>query len=190
MKNWNNIGAVVLYSKDNRNGRWFNCLEDAVRTLRRNYWDQIDPIDVCNVKGYISFSSYTWSTGRVSTYVYGDQYLIKDDLGLVIPYWKIREVYDNLPALVYRHWRFRGPYKFRDGPVPGSGGWRGGCRGAKKLWQAVKSDYFDKHDEELSEYKFKRRNYNDRFKEFRNWDRNHSDWRDRNWKSFRKTRWK
>lgn len=188
MKNWNNIGAVVVYEYGKSNPKWYASLKDAMIDLERgysSYWEKRPLLDRINKRGWVG--SDFWDCG--------DRYLIKDDLGLVVPHWKITEVYNNLSyddINAWRHWAYppKG-YKFRCGPVPGRGYyWRGGSRAAKNLWQAVKADHIDKHDEELKEYRFKRRDYHDRFMEFIDWDCNKSDWRDRNWKRHRNHQWK
>ena len=132
-------------------------------------------------------------SGRVSWSVYGDDYLIKDDLGLVIPRWKIVDVYDNLPTPVYRNWRHRGPYKFRDGPVPGIRCWKPSGRnnrnGSPKFFQEMKAIVHCEDDEDIRYYKIKVRPQTEKFSNFRDWETPHYQ-EEKNWKSFRKTRWK
>ncbi len=188
MKNWNKIGAVVVYS-NSPNPKCYASLKDAIVSLNRgysHYWERVPFIDQINKRGWMTHGDFYIEIG--------DRYLIRDDLGLLIPHWRIKYEYENLSDQELNDWRYwyrnKKNYKFRDGPVPGRGGWRGGSRAAKKLWQAVKADHYDNHDEDLKEYKFKRRNYDHRFAEFIDWDCYHGDWGIRNWKKYRKTQWK
>lgn len=189
MKNWNNIGCVSVEKRDSGEIKHYDSLIDALYSLR------IRDIDEVNEKGFIR--RYWMQLGSRSYWsCYGDYYLIRDEIGLVIPRWKVVEVFNEIPRDKYgwpiNHAWYRryADFKFRDGPVPGVRCWHSGSRAPKKLWQAVKEDHYDRHDEELKEYKFKRRDYHDRFWAFKDWDCYHDDWRNRNWKRHRKHQWK
>lgn len=186
MKNWNNIGAVIVYS-DGPNPKWYPSLKDALISLNmgyRIYWEKVPLVDKINKYGRLGEG---WL-------IAGDRYLIKDDLGLIIPHWKIVDTFNNISCddlEGWRNWyRRHRPFKFRNGPVPNIRCWHAGSRAPRKLWQAFRVDHIDKNDEDLKEYKFKRKNHVERFARFRDWDDDHFDWRDRNWKRHRKHQWK
>lgn len=192
MKNWNNIGRVSVEKRDTGSIKHYDSLVEALHVIG------LRSIDGVNEEGFIRRH---WMMLGPSSYwsCTGDYFLIRDELGLVIPRWKVVEVFNEIPRDKYgwpiRHrlYRHYANFKFRDGPVPGRGGYRGGSRGAKKLWQLLKADHNDKHDEELKEYKFKRRDYGDKFSDFVCWDRydgDHGDYGQRNWKNYRKHQWK
>jgi hypothetical protein len=190
MKNWNDIGAVIVYRYSNPNPKWYASLKDAMLDIDRGfrrYWEKTPLLDQINVRG--------WLRGKEGDghWFVGDNYLIKDDLGLVIPHWKIVEVYKNLSYDDFNFWKFwynhKKSYKFRDGSVPGIRCWKPGGRRPQRLWQALKNSHYDEHDENLKEFKFKRRDYGDRFADFVDWERYHQK-DQKNWKKFRKTQWK
>lgn len=186
MNNWNEIGAVVVRTYGSLNPKWYASLNDAMIAIARSYssyWEKIPLLEQINYRGGMMGDGWLIS---------GDRYVIRDDLGLLIPHWKIVDAYNSLSNDERdRHWyRREKNYKFRNGPVPGIRCYHTGWRKPKKLWQAVKADHYDKHDEELKEYRFKRRDYHDRFMEFIDWDCDKDDWRNRNWKRHRKNQWK
>lgn len=185
MKNWNDIRGVVVYTYGKPNGNYFCSLKDAIIALYRGYYSY------WNSRSFISQINNTGLLG--GEYTYGrptDTWHIYDELDLLIPHWKIVEVYNNCSDEELGCWWARKKkFKFRDGPVQGVWHRRGGYHGKGYVWQALKADYFDRFDEELKEYKFKRRHYKDRFNDFVCWERD-SNYGERSWKEYRKTRWK
>lgn len=188
MKNWNNIGTVSVEMRDTGSINYYDSLIEALYAIR------VRGVDDVNEKGFIR--RHWMMLGSASYWsCTGDCYLIRDELGLVIPHWKVVEVFNEIPRDKYgwpinhRFYRRYANFKFRDGPVPGRGGYRGGSRSPQRLWQLIKRDDFDKTDEEMKEYKFKRRDYGDKFADFESWDR-YREYHNRNWKRYRKTQWK
>lgn len=159
-KNWKHVGQVTV--TDQRGTVYtFDSLEIAVgyfprrdiESLTGKFYAPINPV-------YIGFFAK-------------DPYEFRDELGLVIPTWKIKEVLRTVPprAPRWRSW-IRDNYEFRSGPVPLTGGKRWG------RWY--------RHPRTFQEIREGTR----RSKKLpTSWDDIHRD-RDRCWKSNRKTQWK
>lgn len=122
----------------------------------------------------------------------GDQYQFVDDLDLVIPNWKVREAYYNLPverrARKRPRWiRYYG-YKFRDGPVPNCGSKRKHSGYYRKIrtTNEIRSNCAVEADNDDCEIQIKvRRNHLPTM-----WDDPMFSCRGDGWKNYRKTQYK
>ena len=183
-KDWNNIGEVdVIYRNGER--RFFYDLEDAVEYVG---WRIISHLK----KGFIA---YFYSHEYMDSWVESDAVEFRDELGLLIPLWKVREVAMNLglPNKV-RPWRYFDDhvYKFRDGPVKGTGKRRGyHClRHMRTLQEARENDFLD-YDEEMKEFGITVRGCRTRPNLPQAWDDvTRSDYYDRSWKKSRRHKWR
>lgn len=140
--------------------------------------------------GYPIYGRFDW--------IGGDPVLFFDEMGLLIPVWKIRERAMALRLHYYpKHWFGRwslgdkGKYTFRDGPVPGIWNRRGGKhRGShQRLPLYRENSFLFDFDEEAAEYKIKPRKGRDEYLLW--WDGGDYKREDRrNWKKYRTHQWR
>lgn len=130
-KYWGNIVAASVSTHTGKVD-YYSSLEDAIYA----YWRFIPDLKY----GHLGYASHRYTGSPYYMYYTppcfgGDVIIFKDELGLVIPVWKIKEVYHSLPPYqpVIRHkyrrwfWYFYDHDRdFRNGPVPGIRCWRGG----------------------------------------------------------------
>lgn len=103
-KSWKTVGKVEVQTRRG-DRKSFDNLEDAVIA----FWDKVPE---CK-HGWIVVQPSTWQFEGCYS---GDPVLFKDEDGLVVPPWKLREVYNRLPEPVYPHHRAK-DFVFRRGPV-------------------------------------------------------------------------
>jgi hypothetical protein len=168
------------------NGRiWtFDSLEDAVVKMNREF-------PIANLK----YGSLRWYS---KTYDFhfgcGDYVVYRDEIG-IIPVWRIKEAFYNLPLEVreptYWYWRWRKahakPEHFRKYPVPHTGSRRYGHDRRIRTLNELKAECAFELDEDVVDYKIKRRaRYipDDREDYVTYVPRCH------NWKKFRRHQWK
>ena len=119
------------------------------------------------------------------------RYLLLDENGLIIPMWKIEELYRQYPV-PFRPYRRQAPYRYRYDPVPGiRGRWRCGSWYKRPgTLQEMREAVALEHDEDAREYHIKPRRSRPNIPNSY-WDMQRGDVRNRrNWKSVRKTQWK
>lgn len=119
------------------------------------------------------------------------RYLLLDENELIIPMWKIEELYIQYPV-PFRSWRRKVPYKFRCDPVPGiRGRWScGSWYKRPRTLQEMRAAVALEHDEDTREYHIKPRRSRPNVPNSY-WDMQRSDVRNcKSWKSVRKTQWK
>lgn len=115
MKNWTNIGLVILVDRLTKKGTTFDSLEQLMAGAGSNL---IYNIGENTGVTKTTEEYYSWPEKR---------YYILDCNGLVIPFWKISEVYNNIPpredpyCLGFRLYQNTGTYQYRYGAVPGTG---------------------------------------------------------------------
>lgn len=130
----------------------------------------------------------------------GDNVVFYDECGLIIPVWKVKETFYNIPAIVRDppYWmRYTGRYPwrkihikpehFRCQPVPNTGKRNWGGYRKIRTSQEIRENKFFSYDIETKEYRFKIRRLglpDDREDIYR------SDGRNKNWKRHRRHQWK
>lgn len=171
------------------NGRaWtYIALEDAVINANRSF--PIDRLKYGFLRHWLTSDRHDgWGFGA------GDEVCFYDETGLLIPVWKVKETYYNLPEIVrnpprrYRWWKDHvKPEHFRRFPVPGSGGCRrsGHYRHIRTL-QETRANWFD---EDIKEFNIKPRKSRTNLPNARD-DIYRSDGRIKNWKKHRDHQWK
>ncbi len=130
-KDWSRIGPVTVH---NITG-WvkpFTCLDDAVRAIGRGNIDRLKygRLGLCadpfwgyrhNKQDDAPQRDCSWIAACK-----GDAYVVRDELGLIVPVWRIKQAAEDLldPAGFWRR-RYQ-PHVFREGPVPNTRCHRGG----------------------------------------------------------------
>lgn len=191
-KNWNNIGCVTVKHWDGKTES-FDCIEHAVFAYRRR---------ISSLK-YDHLKTYSEILERNFCLTAGDDFVFLDELGLIIPVWKIKEVYKNLPNdwfIIHTRWLFRDPRHrnggdfYRNSPVPCiRKGWsrRYSTYRYPKTLNETKQNcgFVNEYKELVNELKIKIRKRCTKLPT--SWDDDmRSDWRDKSWKRFRKHQWK
>lgn len=132
MKDWTKIGQVTVQST-NGNDCHFETLDDAVRYVGGK---NIEGLSYGHLGQFHSIYIQDHVNRRIGLPTkggwlsFGDSFVFIDvDSGMIIPVWKVKETYSNLPNIHYygyyhRNARFRkGGYihekHFRNGPVHG-----------------------------------------------------------------------
>lgn len=202
---WSKIGAVTV-KRYNGIMKTYGSLSEAFRhrNLRLGY-------SKANIYGHFQNVGWNSFTREYYRYGIGDEYIIRDEYGLVIPRWRIvEEAVKTTPWLFSTmrvSYRFgvkgyepHGPY-WRNGPVferklrkPGKHHGYGKCKARKhygrrreRSQQERSIAYLMLVDEEMLEYGIKVRG--NRGLERMDWDRRRRD-KPANWKRYRKTQYK
>lgn len=180
MKNWKNTGPLYVKDYSKVVHYTYSNFEDFANNCPvklDNFTDRFDRLYVNEVRG------------RFRSVLINRNYILVDDLGLVVPLWKIEEVYNQY---LYIEWRRRQkPFVLRNGPVEGIGHshWHKGSYYRRvKTFQEHRSD-FTTEDEDFYGVKVRcKRNS----KNLPNaWDDIPRHCCDRkNWKYYRKHQWK
>lgn len=123
-----------------------------------------------------------------------DAFIIRDQNGYVIHKDIVKAVADNHapPNHWQRAWDRRKKYVFRRGPVEGIGiRRRGSCRRGLKVAQEIRENEFLQYDEDCIEHNIKERVKRNKQYMPQWWDDAYkANYRNNNWKEFRKTQWK
>lgn len=191
MKNWKHIDEVTVIDF-NRNKKKYPSLKAAVLDSREYV--------IKNLKhGRLGYASIWWTTSHNNSsrfydgqrghynwktsesYDYwcgGDPVIFVDELGMIIPPWKVQEVYNNLENVITNKWRVWGR----------RGRFSNYYRYPKTLQEIRENIYFE--EDEYTKH------YNIKFRRRRSYiptawdDRARKDIRDRSWKKHRKHQWK
>lgn len=147
MKNWNNVGPVTVVTNYGNIKYVVDNLFDAVCN--------IGPYEInrVNNSGIVCTTKFWLIYGRT------DLYVIYDELGLLIPRWKILEVWNSVERNSYG-WPIRKNEKnwnFRDGPVPYMGK-RIRRKSKMKIFKNMKQNYhLDELDDDADFHNIKSR---------------------------------
>src|ERR1043166_3327006 len=120
-RNWSQIGSVTVRDY-NGNIEWFYSLKSAL------IW--VGERNVAALKyGWMRRWEGLWN-GQVTYNVDGDHYEFRDECGLLIPLWRIKQEAEWITQREwhprYYRWWSRKRFVFRQGPVEGIRCWRGG----------------------------------------------------------------
>jgi hypothetical protein len=191
-KDWRNIGAVTACDWTNRRHQ-FNSLEEAVRHFDRYIPDL--------KKGHLGFEQLDRYYRRI--FIGGDSHVFYDELGLLIPVWKVQEAYRNLPWATknrWSHWyysRFASydPDKhYRNGTVPGTRRrrWHRGSSSPRLRTQPEirENDFVNNYDEDCAELHIKSRGRRARRIIPNQWDDKCRSRRGNGWKEYRNNQWR
>lgn len=192
-KNWKNIGSVTRKRYD---GSFviFPSLKDAVIGL---YATQINDLNYGHLRGFVPWQDRMVLIGK------GDEFIFLAD-GVVIPVWKVKEAFYNIPLSEYAEKRYSGcsprfrrlwglvDFKFRDGPVSGIRNYRRNHNrnaNVQTTQEIRENDFLDHFDEDAREYGVKSRPNRGHLPTA--WDdRPNGSYFQTNWKHFRKHQWK
>lgn len=190
---WDNLGEITVKTWDFQ-VKTYPSLEEAVRSLYFNkYW----AYDNDTLKyGYLRYCSKNADYRHLGIISSGDTKIFLTCEGVIIPPWKVMEVYNNLPYVEpYRaSWARRPMFKFRDGPVHGIRCWRGG--GSYHRRPGTHSErrdtaFHEAYDEDCLEYEVKIRGRRRHKSLPTSWDDlSKSDWKAKSWKNYRSHQWK
>lgn len=191
---WDNLGAITVKTFD-FNVKVYPSIEEAVRCLYYGYHAYHN--DVIKY-GYLRHCFKNPDYRLVGApYATGDTKIFLTCEGVVIPPWKVMEVYNNLPYVKpYRaSWARRSKFKFRDGPVPGIRCWKASGRGYHRhvFTQAERREtaFHEHYDEDCAEYGVKIRGKRHHMSIPNSWDDlSYSDYRKKSWKNYRSHQWK
>jgi hypothetical protein len=171
----------------------FDTLEHAVLGINYAF-----PIHKLN-RGFLNYRT-TLLTGRQMSWGNGDDVIFFDEYGLLIPVWKVKETYANIPYKVRNppyggRW---GWYKrhvkaehYRRLPVPhvGKRYWRGDRH--MRTLQEIRENDFLAYDEDAIEFGVKCRPNRNRGYLRTYWDDvQHSNYGMKSWKKHRANQWK
>lgn len=190
---WDNLGEITVKTYDGKQ-EVFPDLESAVESLYFSSYYRADVVQYGYLKYYSNRPEWReWYGGP------GDTKAFFTSEGLMIPVWKVMEVWRTQPHTSRRdnrwYYRRRNKFKFRDGSVEGIRCWKPGrYRGYRHIQthqEIRENDFLDNYDEDAIEYKVKARGRRRRHNLPTPWDdiRCHSYGR-KNWKHFRKHQWK
>lgn len=185
MQNWNDIGTVTVRDCQGR-VHTYATLADAVRAIGPSY--PYSPRRV-NRRGWITNPEW-FSLGG-----YGDTHLVYDELGLLIPAWKIDEAFRFNPPKPRRYHGRRsrkfaselyGPEgkHFRKGAVEGIHNrcWRG-FNHYSTTPEARENNFINDYDEDAADYGIKvRANRSSQLPNPWDWERHYRD--DKSWKEY------
>jgi hypothetical protein len=187
---WDNLGEITVKTWDFQVKTYPN-IEAAVRSVQFGsyYWN--DTIKY----GYLRYCSSNPEYRHIGHI--GDSKIFLTCEGVIIPPWKIWEVYNNLPYVEpYRaSWARRSKFKFRDGPVPGIRCWKASGRGYHRhvFTQAERREtaFHEHYDEDCIEHQVKIRGKRRHMSIPNSWDDlSYSDYRKKSWKNYRSHQWK
>lgn len=190
-KNWTLSGAVTVYACNGAVAK-FDSIVDAVRYLKHNVADLND-----KQLGYLWMTEYEKRDAAWREYLNSMQYalycsmptwtsrytkfVVCDELGLRIPAWKIKEVYNNLPNFVEKNRRIYG-YRRRNGRH---------YRSPKTMQEMRNSYRADMDEEELVEFGYEKDLSYRRKTLPTMWDDLYTHGcRSKNWKRYRRTQYK
>lgn len=183
-------------------------------------WSKVQKLYVKNRFGeiiaeYNSWKDFGWHN-RVDTNIFVDRPLkistietplgydiverfnVIDEMGLVVPIWKLEEAAELYPSRFDSRryfWKPKyDPETFRRGPVPGIRNWKASSRGfGRKIGtfpERRDNSYVD-YDEDCVEYRIKVRGKRKGHILPSNWDDiPYSDWDAKSWKNHRKTQYR
>ena len=189
MRDWSIRGPVSLRDYSTGQTTDFSSAEEFVRSRLGRA--------VCGSIGDTSVLSKTGDTEDRFGFLLTYRYLLFDECGLIIPMWKVEELYRQYPREVWIpvRWRSGGRrvrYEYRRDPVPyTSCGWAGGHwykhpRTMNEMRAAVALD----SDDDAREYHIKPRRSRPNIPNAY-WDMQRSDVRNRkSWKAHRKHQWR
>jgi hypothetical protein len=186
---WDNLGEITVKTWDFKVKTYPN-IEAAARDLYFGYyqWSR-DDIKV----GYLRYCSKNPEFRHIGLTSTGDTKIFLTNEGVVIPPWKVMEVYKNLPWKEQKSWRY-GNYKFREGSVPGIRCWRGGrgyYRRPGTFGERRETAFHEQYDEDCLEYEVKIRGRRRHKSLPTSWDDiGLSDWKKKSWKNYRSHQWK
>lgn len=189
-KLWRNLGAVSVCDWTHRRYQ-FNSLDEAAR-----YFDRYIP---ALRKGHLGTEHYEDRPYR-RVFVGGDSHVFYDELGLLIPLWKVQEAHRNLPWVSgpnYRYSRFVGydpDKRYRNGPVPGTRHrrWHRGTGSPRLHTQSDirENDFVNNFDEDCAEFHIKTRGSRSRRGLPNQWDDPMRSRRGNGWKEHRHNQWR
>ena len=187
MRDWSIRGPVSLRDYSTGQTTNFSSAEEFVKSrLGRAVRGSIGDTSVLNKTGD--------TEGKFGFFLYNYRYLLFDECGLIIPMWKVEELYAQYPEpFRFPVWRRRsGRYRYRRDPVPGTScGWAGGHwykhpQTMNEMRAAVALD----SDEDAREYHIKPRRSRPNIPSAY-WDMQRADVRERkSWKKHRKHQWR
>jgi hypothetical protein len=190
-KNWSHIGEVTLRHRDGR--RWkYPSLKAAIQDNTRGWqkWgDRAEVYVFCTVDGVVTKT-------RIES---GDTYTVVDEIGMIIPVWRIAEEGSKLGLSRNRiciRW-YRRPYAagyrserhFRRGPVPGTRRWSFRKGHGPRTTQEIRENEALDYDEDAL-------NYGIRVRDGRRYPNIPDSWdeyegrRENGWKAHRRTQWR
>ena len=183
MRNWSIRGSVTLRDYVKKQDTTFVSAE-AFITSRLGQ----------NIRGGFADATVLNNVGNPDQHWFGVlyRYLLLDDSGLIIPVWKIEELYRQYPVEFRGYWSRKQNYRFRYDPVPGiRGRWScGSWYKRPKTRQEMRAAVALERDEDAREYHIKARRSRPNIPNSY-WDMQRGDVRNRrNWKSTRKNQWK
>ena len=187
---WDNLGEITIKTWDLQ-VKTYHSLDEAVRTLYYGYYEY--GRDVIKY-GYLRYISNN-PEARLNALTAGDTKIFLTCEGVIIPPWKIMEVYNNLPYVAPYRYRSGGRFTFRHGPVEGIRCWRASGRGYHRrvFSQAERREtaFHERYDEDCLEYEVRIRGKR-RHKNIPTlWDDlSLSDYRKKSWKNYRSHQWK
>ncbi len=187
---WDNLGEITVKTFD-FNVKVYPSIEEAVRCLYYGYHAYHN--DVIKY-GYLRHCFKNPDYRLVGPpYATGDTKIFLTCEGVIIPPWKVLEVYNNLPWKEQKSWRY-GSYKFREGSVPGIRCWRGGrgyYRRPGTFGERRETAFHEQYDEDCIEYEVKIRGRRRHKSLPTSWDDiGLSDWKKKSWKNYRSHQWK
>ena len=183
---------IYLIHRDGR--RWeFKNLEEAGTELSR--WGFLGEYRQHPLIGEHFRAGSIWSEEIFEYVDVSYDYMVRDEFGEIIT---IDDLKNARTKRVYKYQARRinvieyTNKHFRNGPIPGIGGFRGGpwCKNARTV-QELREAVGLKYDEDVLEYDIKIRPNRNASNLPREWDGRHrSDWNTKNWKKHRKNQWK
>jgi hypothetical protein len=188
---WDNLGEITVKTWDFKVKTYPN-IEAAARDLYFGYyqWSR-DDIKL----GYLRYCSKNPEFRHIGLTTAGDTKIFLTCEGVVVPPWKVMEVYKNLPWVDKPSWRY-GNYEYRAGPVPGIHCWKAGryrgYRAPKTTQERREHDFIDKYDDDCIEYGVKIRAKRNLRNVPNRWDdiRVSHGYYSKNWKKYRSHQWK
>jgi hypothetical protein len=180
MSNWNTLGAVTLKGP-NVNTKTFDSIEAFVASYHYNYYPLTDNITKINSiwKTKEARLAYYDRYGVNSTlrdfYNFDNICYLTDELGLIVPLWRIQEAVDARPVKSPRRWKsWRRHSNWNGRRHPGT-------------LNELRAEAGFERDEDIRGFKVKSR----RRHLVTAWDDQYrADHRDRSWKTNRKTQYK